>query len=279
MCLCCSLTLHIPVSCPTGCSLQGTPAGPCSFLGTRRPALGQQRWSFLPPCVFFCLCLCSPSPRSSAAAQGCGVMVRSLPSAPNPGYWKERATCACHAFHVQILSDQEKDLDSLSKKFTVIFWISLLTPLCLAMRRGSKRSTFFSCPCEAMWAIWAVAVLYHLTETHPDNWVEKGRTTLTRHPGPAEWAVKGELMLPPCCSASADAGTCRKWERLPALGLAPEAARGLLVSLQGHGCVCQSTSSWFGVAPKFSVCSKFRFRVQVHGVTRAVWWQWRFGAR
>lgn len=89
-----------------------------------------------------------------------------------------------------------------------------------------------------------------LKPTQITEWKKAGQSWQGTQ-GPAGWAVEGEVMLPPCYCASADAGTCRKWERLPALGLAPEAARGLLVSLQGHGCVCQSTLSWFGVAPNF----------------------------
>lgn len=125
-----------------------------------------------------------------------------------------------------------------------------------------------------MWAIWAVAFFISLKSTQM-KCLEKGRSWQSTQ-GPTGWAVKWEVMLPPCCSASADVGTCRKWERLPALGLASEAAGGLLVSLQGHEiCVSVHFKQVWGLSPNFKSVwnSDLKFRSVVW---HAIEWQWCF---
>lgn len=289
MCLCCSLTLqHIPVSCPTGWAclfLAGHPScpwlpGPSSFLGSTFLLLVQLSCPWIPG-IFLFLSFCSAAcqvllPRALCCCSWtwcpCGVPFLLLPALPCPGYWKERATCACHAFHVQVLNDQETDLDSLSKKFTIIFWTCLLTPLFFSKEKQIilhlKQRSVSNLSSGPLFTI-------SLKSTQM-NCLEKGRSWQSTQ-GPAGWAVKWEVMLPPCCSASADVGTCTKWERLPALGLVSEPAAGLLVSLQGHEmCVSVHFQLVWGLSPNFKSVLKsvnLRFRAEAHGVARAVWWQ------
>lgn len=125
------------------------------FLGQTSPAFGSL-WFFCLFVLFYFVCFPpfaihlarSSLPRVLCCCPEmwwhCGVPFLLLPALPCPGYWEESATCACRAFHVQILNDQEKDLGSLPNKFTIIFWICLLTPLFffLVMRRGQREVSF-----------------------------------------------------------------------------------------------------------------------------------------
>lgn len=125
-----------------------------------------------------------------------------------------------------------------------------------------------------MWAIWAVghSSPFHWSPLRWTAWKKAGADKAPRAQLGGQWnerwcshlAALPQLMLAPA-------------ERLPALGLASEAAAGLLVSLQGHEiCVSVHFELVWGLPPNFKSVLKsvnLRCRGEVHGVARAVWWQ------
>lgn len=269
MCLCCSLTLQrIPASpapqAGSGCSLQGSTAvsgclDPPLSLGMHKYFFGSP-WFVLFCFVFVSLLLQSISPGplspvSSAAAQGRGGTVGSLPCCSQPFLAldiekKEPLVLAMPFMSSSSMTKKrtwvlsQRNLQSSSES---VCWHHFF----YSNGKRSERSFFFLLPIwsREKWAIWAVAFFTISLKSTQVNCLEKGRSWQSTQ-GPTGWAVKGEAMLSPCLSWCWHLQKMRK-APCPWLGIWGSTG-GLLVSLQGHEmCVSVHLEQVWGLCPKF----------------------------
>lgn len=156
----------------------------------------------------------------------------SLQAAFSPWLLERKShLCLYNDFHVQGLWWPIRGPDCLSKKFTVIFWLCLLTPL-FSNERRSKRKNFSPILLEAsnLTVRKCGCLLMPYWSPSSYRWIAlklPGTGTAPRSQPDGWWSKR----LCPCPTTMF---TCRKQESFSACGLASQAANGFVVSLQGQ---------------------------------------------